>query len=312
MSNSLQPHGLYSPWNSPDQNTGVGSLSLLQGIFPTQGLDPDLLRCKQILYQLSHKGSPRILEWVAYPFSSRSSRPRNKTGVPCIAGRFFTNWVIREVMPLLKCLFKYCFQLFGAVFVCLFWEFFLYSEYSSLSDIWFVNIFSPSALLALFQEKKYILMTPTYPFASLWIVLLVLYPRNLCLTQVHKNFLSDFFLEGLWFYVLHLSLQSILIKFLCMVQGRRCTLKVLFFFFLHVIDSCPSITCWNDILSPFVLSDQLSINVVYCYFLSLFCSFGLSLSQYHAIYITKSLLQVLRLGNVSPPSLSFSQFFQLF
>ena len=40
MSNSLQPHGLYSPWNSPGQNTGVGSLSLLQGIFPSQGLNP--------------------------------------------------------------------------------------------------------------------------------------------------------------------------------------------------------------------------------------------------------------------------------
>ena len=37
MSDSLQSHGLYSPWNSPGQNTAVGSLSLLQGIFPTQG-----------------------------------------------------------------------------------------------------------------------------------------------------------------------------------------------------------------------------------------------------------------------------------
>ena len=59
------------------QNTGVGSLSLLQGIFPTQGSNPGLPHCRQILYQLSHKGSPRILEWVAYPFSSRSSQPRN-------------------------------------------------------------------------------------------------------------------------------------------------------------------------------------------------------------------------------------------
>ena len=42
VSNSLQPHGLYSPWNSPGQNTGVGSLSLLQQIFPTQGLNPGL------------------------------------------------------------------------------------------------------------------------------------------------------------------------------------------------------------------------------------------------------------------------------
>ena len=59
------------------QNTGVGSLSLLQGIFPTQGSNPGLPHCRQILYQLSHKGSPRILESVAYPFSSRSSQPRN-------------------------------------------------------------------------------------------------------------------------------------------------------------------------------------------------------------------------------------------
>ena len=56
--NSLQPHGLYSPQNSSGQNTGVGSLSLLQGIFPTQGLNPGLPHCRRILYQLSHQGSP--------------------------------------------------------------------------------------------------------------------------------------------------------------------------------------------------------------------------------------------------------------
>ena len=86
------PHGLHTPWNSPGQNTGVVSPSLLQGIFPTQ-VSPN---CRRILYQLSHQGSPRILEWVAYPFSSRSSRPRNWTRVSCIAGRFFTNWAIRK------------------------------------------------------------------------------------------------------------------------------------------------------------------------------------------------------------------------
>ena len=59
VSNSLQPHGLYSPWNSPGQNTGVGSLSLLQGIFPTQGSNPGLPHCRRILYQLSHKGKSR-------------------------------------------------------------------------------------------------------------------------------------------------------------------------------------------------------------------------------------------------------------
>ena len=55
VSDSLWPHGLYSPWNSPDQNTGVGSCSLLQGIFPTQGLNPGLPHCRWILYHLSHR-----------------------------------------------------------------------------------------------------------------------------------------------------------------------------------------------------------------------------------------------------------------
>ena len=96
MSDCLQPHGLYSPWNSPGQNTGTGSLSLLQGIFPTHGLNPSLLYGRQILYQLNHKGSPRILEWVAYFFSSGSPQPRNRTSFSCIAGKFFTNWAIRE------------------------------------------------------------------------------------------------------------------------------------------------------------------------------------------------------------------------
>ena len=59
MFNSLQTHGLYSPWNSPGQNTGVGSHSLLQGIFPTQGSNPGLPHCRWILYQLSHQGSSR-------------------------------------------------------------------------------------------------------------------------------------------------------------------------------------------------------------------------------------------------------------
>ena len=55
------------------KKTGVGSLSLLQEIFPTQGSNPGLLHCRWILYQLSHQGSPRILAWLAYPFSSGSS-----------------------------------------------------------------------------------------------------------------------------------------------------------------------------------------------------------------------------------------------
>ena len=56
MSDSLQPHQLSSPWNSPGQNTGMSSLSLLQGIFLTHGSNPSLPHCRWILYQLSHKG----------------------------------------------------------------------------------------------------------------------------------------------------------------------------------------------------------------------------------------------------------------
>ena len=58
VSDSLRPRELYTPWNSPGQNTGVDSLSLLQGIFPTQGPNPGLLHCRRILYQLSYQGSP--------------------------------------------------------------------------------------------------------------------------------------------------------------------------------------------------------------------------------------------------------------
>ena len=74
----------------------MDSLSLLQGIFPTQASNPGLPHCRWILYHLSHKGSPKILEWVPCPFSSRSSWSRNRTEVSCIAGGFFTNWAIRE------------------------------------------------------------------------------------------------------------------------------------------------------------------------------------------------------------------------
>ena len=98
VSDSAWPHGLISPWNSPGQNTGDGSLSLLQGIFPNQELNPGLQHCRWILYQLSHKRSPRIVEWGAYTFSNRSSQPRNQTRVSCTASRFFTNWAIREAL----------------------------------------------------------------------------------------------------------------------------------------------------------------------------------------------------------------------
>ena len=64
MSDYLRLNRPYGPWNSLGQNTGVGSCSLLQGIFPTQGSNPGPLHCRRILYQLSHKGNSRILEWL--------------------------------------------------------------------------------------------------------------------------------------------------------------------------------------------------------------------------------------------------------
>ena len=75
---------------------GWAAFPFSRRLFPTQGSNPGLLHCRWLLYQLSHKGSPRILEWVAYPSSSRSSWPRNPTGVSCIAGRFFTKGAVHH------------------------------------------------------------------------------------------------------------------------------------------------------------------------------------------------------------------------
>ena len=73
VSNCLQPHGLYSPWNFPGQNTGVGSHSLLQEIFQTQGLNRGLLCCRRILYQMNHQGS-----YNAISFWNASSLPKSR------------------------------------------------------------------------------------------------------------------------------------------------------------------------------------------------------------------------------------------
>ena len=62
VTDSLPPHGICSPWNSPGQNTAVDSLFLFQGIFPTQGSNPGLPHCRQILYQLSYEGSQGIYD----------------------------------------------------------------------------------------------------------------------------------------------------------------------------------------------------------------------------------------------------------
>ena len=77
----------------------MGCHSFLQGIFLTQGSNSDLPNCRWILYHLSHQGSPRILEWVAYPFSRGTFWPKNRTGVSCIAGGLFTIWTTVEAPP---------------------------------------------------------------------------------------------------------------------------------------------------------------------------------------------------------------------
>ena len=96
MSNFLRPHGLYSPWNSSGQNTGVGSLSVLQGIF-NPGIEPRSPILQVDSLSAEPPGKPKNTGvWVAYPFSSRSSQLRNQTQVSLTAGGFFTSWATRE------------------------------------------------------------------------------------------------------------------------------------------------------------------------------------------------------------------------
>ena len=90
------PPGSSVHGDSPGKTTGVVFHVLLQGIFSTQGLNPGVPQCRWILHHLSHQGSPRTLEWVAYPFSRGASWPRNQTSVSCITGGFFTNWATWE------------------------------------------------------------------------------------------------------------------------------------------------------------------------------------------------------------------------
>ena len=94
------PPGSSVHGDSPGKNSGVGCHALLQGIFPTQGLNPGLPHCRQILYHLSHQGSPRILEWVAYPFSRGSSQPRNWTGIYHVYSVQFSPSVMSDSLQL--------------------------------------------------------------------------------------------------------------------------------------------------------------------------------------------------------------------
>ena len=81
---TLRPHGLYSPWNSPGHNTEVGSHSLLQEIFPTQGLNPGFPHCRQILYQLSHKEGQEYWSGEPIPSPEDLPNPGIKLGSPAL------------------------------------------------------------------------------------------------------------------------------------------------------------------------------------------------------------------------------------
>ena len=87
------PMDCSQPWGFSRQEYWNGLPCLPPRIPPIPGLP----HCGQILYTLSHQGSPRILEWIAYPFSRVSPRPRNRTRVSYVAGGFFTSWATREV-----------------------------------------------------------------------------------------------------------------------------------------------------------------------------------------------------------------------
>ena len=111
MSSGLQPYGQYSPWDSPGQNTRVHSLSLLQGIFPFQGLNPGLPHGKQILaiWKGAESDSRSVVSNFETPILQGqntgvgslsllqgSSQPRDQTQVSHIPGRFFTSWATQE------------------------------------------------------------------------------------------------------------------------------------------------------------------------------------------------------------------------
>ena len=103
------PPGSSVHGDSPGKNTGVGCHALLQGDLPNPGIEPRFPTLQEDSLPLSHQGNPRILEWVASPFSRGSSWPRNQTRVSCIPGRFFTSWATREACFLgWKCLNILC------------------------------------------------------------------------------------------------------------------------------------------------------------------------------------------------------------
>ena len=163
MSDSLQPHELYSPWNSPGQNDGEGSHSLLHGIFQIQGSNSGRPHFRWILYQLSHQGScsvasnslwwhglqtPRLLcPWNSpgknvrmgcHFFLQEIFPTRDRTQVSCIVGGFFTIWATKEALVGIVCLIIIHFNIlkYFPLFVLFFHDIFdLLLLFSPLSQI---------------------------------------------------------------------------------------------------------------------------------------------------------------------------------
>ena len=88
------PHGLYSPWNSPGQNIGVGSCSLLQGIFPTQGSNSGFLHWRGMLYCLSHQGGPMVV--LEIPNVNNRCQGKGQRWLACFKTRFDLPYVMEN------------------------------------------------------------------------------------------------------------------------------------------------------------------------------------------------------------------------
>ena len=106
MSNSLRPHGLQPtrllcPWNFPDKNTGAGCHFLLQGIFPTQVSNLGLPLYRQMLYRLSHQGSPCMLYNVYIKVYMQSSVTLFKDTITCLPNIYFSSFLASIILTLL-------------------------------------------------------------------------------------------------------------------------------------------------------------------------------------------------------------------
>ena len=94
----LQPARLLCPWGFSMQEYWSGLPCPPPGEFPNPGIEPRSFTLWADSLPSEPPGKPRILEWVAYPFSRGTSQPRNQTRVSCIAGRFFTSWATKEFL----------------------------------------------------------------------------------------------------------------------------------------------------------------------------------------------------------------------